>query len=193
MRPLVSRICREVRGQGAGSQNLRGKLEEAVAAANPLVTKVAQLQRTNLRLTQRLARAARLSTYRCGWQLNRTFDPAGQRIQRAIDSGGWHAVSCHYDIRPLSPGLRILRRLEPMLYRGGSRPARRRLQQPRRGAISPQTSLPTGPRAARVFVSGVTSISASPIANGRVKRSTYSLPTTPRRRPWLTSTAAIGK
>ena len=47
--------------------------------------------------------------------------------------------------------------------------------------------------AARAFVSGIAGISASPMANGRVKGSTYSLPRILRRRPWLTSTAAIGK
>ena len=49
------------------------------------------------------------------------------------------------------------------------------------------------PRAARAFVSGIGDISASPMANSRVKGSTCSSPATPRRRPWLTSTAAIGK
>src|ERR1044071_2575360 len=34
---------------------------------------------------------------------------------------GLHAISCHYNVRLLSPEPRILKRLKPMLYRGMDR------------------------------------------------------------------------
>src|SRR5215469_1286775 len=78
-----------------------------------------------------------------------------------------------------------------MLYRGMDRAQLGAAYNGLAAVPSAPNLLADGLRAALAFVSGITGISASLTASGRVKGSIYSLQATPQRRPSRTFTAVL--